>query len=56
MKVFDDFYLYKKNKNYYLAVNFRQSKTEKDVWRIFIEASDPDKLKNLINQVKYLIK
>jgi len=56
MKVFDDFYLYKKNKNYYLAVNFRQSKTEKDVWRIFIEASDMDNLKNLINQVKYLIK
>jgi len=56
MKFFDDFYFYKKNKNSYLAVNFRQSKTEKDIWRIFIEAFNKEELKNLVNKVKSLIK
>lgn len=56
MKTFDDFYFYKKIKNNYIAINFRQSKTENDVWRIFIETSDIKYLDDLINKVKYLIK
>jgi len=56
IKFFDDFYFYKKIENNYLAINFRQSKTEQNVWRIFIETSEAKHLKNLIKKVKYLLK
>jgi len=56
MELFDDFYFYKKIEKDYLAINFRQSKTEKDVWRIFIETSDLKYLRGLTNIVRSLIK
>ncbi|GIW66898.1 MAG: hypothetical protein KatS3mg095_0796 [Candidatus Parcubacteria bacterium] len=52
IKKFDDYFYYKKfNNNNYLSFNIRKSKTEKNIYRIFIESSEDILIKKLLNQV-----
>ncbi|GIW65641.1 MAG: phosphomannomutase [Candidatus Parcubacteria bacterium] len=53
IKKFDEFYFYKKINNYdYLAYNIRQSKTEKNLYKIFIESNKLVLINNLVNLIK----
>ncbi|MCS7183825.1 MAG: hypothetical protein NZ866_00560 [Patescibacteria group bacterium] len=52
-KKFDDYYFYQKiDKKNYLAINLRQSKTEDNIYRIFIEASDYFFIEKILNFIK----
>jgi phosphomannomutase len=53
LKKFDDYYFYRNlSKKDFLGINIRQSKTENNLYRIFIESNDLLVIKKFLNQLK----
>lgn len=52
IKKFDDYYFFKNiDKKNYLAINIRKSKTESNIYRIFIEANNFQLIRNFLNKL-----